>query len=96
MKAKELLRRFNHGEVDIVNGGMLFNVCFDKLQDYVTSLFGKGSEILCGEMECGKDYIYLYAESEDYPNGFGEEDGNPVMLVSDGYNWTIWIYEIED
>ena len=95
MKAKELLRRYDNGSMDASNGGMIFEACFEDLVEYVGCLFGIGSEILFGEMENGKDYVYAYAKGDDYPDGFGEDD-QPAMCVDDGYNWTIWVYEIED
>ena len=55
MKAKELLRRYNEQLVDVNQGGMLFNLWFENLDDYVRQLTGKGSEILFGELERGKD-----------------------------------------
>ena len=95
MKAKELLRRYNEQLVDVNQGGMLFNLWFENLDDYVRQLTGKGSEILFGELERGKDYVYAYAKGDELPDGF-EEDDVPAMCVDDGYNWSIWFYEIED
>ena len=95
MKAKELLRRYDNGSMDAANGGMIFNLWFDNLEEYVIHLTGKGSEILFGELERGKDYVYAYVQGDDFPDGFGEDDV-PAMCVDDGYNWSIWFYEIED
>ena len=95
MKAKELLRRYDNGSVDATYGGMIFGLWFENLEEYVTHLFGKGSEILFGELECGKDYVYAYAEGEEYPDGFGDDD-TPSMCVEVGDGQSVWIYEIED
>ena len=95
MKAKELLRRYDNGSVDATYGGMIFGLWFENLEEYVTHLIGKVSEILFGELECGKDYVYAYAKGDELPDGF-EEDDAPAMCVDDGYNWSIWFYEIED
>ena len=95
MKAKELLRRYDRGAMDAANGGMLFDIYFDDLENYVSAIIGKGSEILFGELECHKDYVFAYVEGDEFPEGFGEDD-QPAMVVSDGYNWNVWFYEIED
>lgn len=94
MKAMDLLRRYNEGAINVDNSGILDDVYFNTIEEYVSIMFGKGSWILFGELECGKSYIYAYEESDNCPEGFTEKDTS-AMCVEDGVGCNIWLYEIE-
>lgn len=94
MKAIDLLCRYDKGCIDHNQTGIIENLQFDTLDDYVNGKFGSGSEVLFGELMEGKNYIYAYERSENIPSGF-EEDDMVAMCVEDSYGWNIWIYEIE-
>lgn len=93
MKAISLLRLYDKGLISHEQSGILENVQFDVLKDYVVEVFGEGSEILFGKLESGKTYFYLYVNEDDEPSSeFGDSE---AMCVNDGYNWDIWLYEVE-
>lgn len=58
-------------------------------------MFGESSEILFGELEEGKDYIYAYAEGDEFPDGFIEDDV-PAMCIEISVDESVWIFEIEN
>lgn len=94
MKAMDLLRRYNTGAINVDKSGILEDIYFNTIEDYVSMMFGKGSWVLFGELECGKSYIYVYEESDNYPEGFTDKDV-PAMCVENGEKFNIWLYEIE-
>lgn len=94
MKAMDLLCRYDQGNIDYMRTGIIKDIQFDTLGDYVTGKFGSCAEILFGELVQGKNYIYAYEKTENVPSGFEEYD-MVAMCVEDGYGWNIWIYEIE-
>lgn len=95
MKVMDLLCRYNEGAINVDNSGILQDIYFNTIETYVSVMFGKGSEILFGELECGKSYIYAYEESENCPEGFTEND-HVAMCVEDSDGCNIWFYEIEE
>lgn len=93
MKAMELLRLYNEGAINHEQSGLLEDLDFDSIDEYIVAVFGEGTEVFCGNLEKGKTYFYVYCHEDDEPvelNDFG-----PAMIVNDGYNWDVWLYEIE-
>jgi hypothetical protein len=95
MKAMDLLCRYDKCAINVSGSGILEDIYFNTIETYVSVMFGKGSEILFGDLECGKNYIYAYVNGDELPDGF-QEDDVPAMCVLDCYGWSIWFYEIED
>ena len=95
MKAIDLLHRYASGAINPEQSGIIENLYYDTLENYVRMMFGGGAEILFGELDTHKNYIYAYAVGGDFPDGFGDDD-TPAMCVELPDNESVWLFEIED
>lgn len=97
MEAINLIHKYDQGRIDIGNTGIF--TCLDEEDvsnpdGFLKWMFG-GGIVINGGIEVGKTYIYAYAQRDEMPDGFDEDD-YPDMVAVTGDGYCIYIYEIED
>lgn len=94
IKAMELINLYDRGIMDINMSGIYEDVYTSGLdmEKHYKHMFGQDFELLFGELEERKNYVYVY--SKDFEDDAGFENIEPAMMLSNDDGIDITFYEI--